>query len=607
MLDYEIAGGLPHWDLRDLYDPVEAAIKIDQDIDKAIQLSLDYAAKYYGNLKDGNSNVIKAAIKDYEEVIELINKLQSFAFLNAATDRSDSAKLKLQSHINEKLVPVAENLIFFSLELGKIPNEKLQNLLLEPGMMRYKTWFDQLKALEPYRLSEEVERVLHLKGEVSQNGWVQLFDRLMASLRFDFEGKALNSTELLDLTVNKDRTIRQDAYLSFAKVLKDNELVLTSITNNLAKGKAVGEKIRGAEEEGVMHFMNLANNIEGSVVDSLIETVRKNYPDLSHRYYKLKAEVFGEHKLLESDAFGKYKLEFWDRNAPWPASEGKFYSFEEAKEIVLNAYRQFSPAMAEIANKFFEKNWIDAGVLPSKYPGAFSHPVVPSVHPYVLVNYQGQPRDVMTLAHELGHGIHQYLAREQGVILADTPLTLAETASIFGEMLTFQYLLERANPGEKVQLLVEKVEDSLNSIVRQIAFCIFEKELHEARQQGELSSDDIAKIWMETQGEALGPAMNLSEEYKVLWSYIPHFIHKPFYVYSYAFGNCLVNTLYHLYETTDNKEEFVATYMQTLAAGGSQPYTALLEDFGLNPHDPDFWQGGLDEVSHLIDQLEAAL
>lgn len=596
MVKASVKENLPQWDLSALYKPAEVAAKIDKDIEESIKLSSDFSKKYYGKLKDGNPAVIKEAIKDYEKIADLTGRLQSFGFLNYATDMAETNKVKLYQHIAEKLTPVGENLIFFNLELGQMPNDKLESLLLEPGMLRYKTWFEQLKAFEPYMLSEEVEKVIHLQNVTSQDGWVKLFDRVMAELRFEFDGKLLNSSEILDLTVSEDELTRKEAYLSFAKGLENNKTVLTFVTNYLAKGKAVSEEMRGMKEKGVMHARNLANNIEDSVVDSLIETVRKNYSNLSHKYYQLKA-----------DAFDKDKLEFWDRNAPWPESEAKLYSFEEAKEIVLDAYRQFSPEMAEIAGKFFENNWIDAQVLPSKYSGAFSHPTVTSAHPYVLLNYQGKARDVMTLAHELGHGIHQYLAREQGPILSHTPLTLAETASIFGEQLTFKSLLESASKPEKIQLLVEKIEDLMNTIVRQVAFCTFEKELHEARLQGELSGDDIAQIWMKTQGESLGPAMNLSEEYQVLWSYIPHFIHSPFYVYSYAFGNCLVNTLYHLYETTGNKEEFVDKYLQTLAAGGSQHYATLLENFDLNPHDPNFWQGGLDQVSLLIEQLEAEL
>jgi oligoendopeptidase F len=338
---------------------------------------------------------------------------------------------------------------------------------------------------------------------------------------------------------------------------------------------------------------HLANRVEPEVVEALVAAVREAYPRLSHRYYRLKARWFGR------DA-----LNYWDRNAPLPRVASRTIGWTEARDTVLDAYRDFAPAMAEIAGRFFDRNWIDAPVRPGKAPGAFAHPTVPSCHPYVLLNYQGKPRDVMTLAHELGHGVHQVLAAGNGALMAPTPLTLAETASVFGEMLTFRRLLAgTSDPTERRAMLAAKVEDMINTVVRQIAFYSFERKVHAERRKGELTAEQVCELWMSVQAESLGPAIRLGEGYEVYWTYVPHFIHSPFYVYAYAFGDCLVNSLYGVYERAESG--FVERYFALLSAGGSKPYGELLAPFGLDAKDPGFWSIGLGMIEGLIAELEA--
>ncbi|HJS30854.1 MAG TPA: M3 family oligoendopeptidase, partial [Alphaproteobacteria bacterium] len=362
------------------------------------------------------------------------------------------------------------------------------------------------------------------------------------------------------------------------------------VTNTLAKDKEIEDKWRGYRRP--ISARNLANRVEDEVVEALIGAVRASFPRLSHRYYALKAAWLG-----------LPKLEYWDRNAPLPDADDRVIAWPRARDIVLEAYAAFSPDMAAVGRRFFDSAWIDAAVRPGKSPGAFAHPTVPSAHPYLLLNYQGKTRDVMTLAHELGHGVHQVLAGAQGHLMADTPLTVAETASVFGEMLTFRALLEaERDPRRRKAMLAGKVEDMLNTVIRQIAFAEFERRLHDERRQGEVTAERIGAIWLDLQRESLGPAFDFAEEYRVYWTYIPHFVHSPFYVYAYAFGDCLVNSLYAAYRRAP--EGFAARYLDMLRAGGTKRHKELLAPFGLDAADPEFWDGGLSLIAEFIDELE---
>jgi oligoendopeptidase F len=379
-------------------------------------------------------------------------------------------------------------------------------------------------------------------------------------------------------------------------VLKRNERLLSLVLNTIAKDKQIEDGWRGFKRP--VAARNLANDVDDEVVDALVSAVNSRNADLAHRYYALKAGWMGQKQI-----------DWWDRNAPLPGDDDRHYSWDEAKRIVCDAFAGFDPAMAATAAPFFSRHWIDAAPREGKSSGAFSHPVVPSAHPYILMNFAGKSRDVMTLAHEMGHGVHQVLAADQGYLMSDTPLTLAETASVFAEMLAFRRLVDsQTDPAARRFLLAGKVEDMLNTVVRQIAFHNFETHLHGSRAKAELTADEISDIWMQTQREALGPAVRIGDDYRPIWGYVPHFVHTPFYVYAYAFGDCLVNALwqkYQLSQAAGSANSFITDYKALLAAGGTARYDAALARFDLDPRQPAFWSLGLDMISGMIDELES--
>ena len=480
-----------------------------------------------------------------------------------------------------------------TLELNKLEDAPLaERVAASARLGRFAPWLAEVRSYRPHQLSDEVERTLHEKHVTGRSAWVRLFDETMAALRFPLDGKDLTSAEMFDLLSAKDRGVRERAAGAISGVLEKNVRLFSRIINTLVKDKQIEDEWRKFERP--ISSRNLANQVEDEVVEALIQAARDAYPRISHRYYALKARWLG----LE-------RLEFWDRNAPLPEDADTRRPWADAKVVVLDAYRSFSPTLADIVDRFFEGSWIDAQLRPGKDSGAFCHPTVPSAHPYVLMNYQGRNRDVMTLAHELGHGVHQVLAARQGPLMASTPLTLAETASVFGEQLTFQALLaQETDPVRRRVLLAAKIEDKINTVVRQIAFCEFERRVHDARRQAELTPDDLCRLWMEVQDESLGPAFRFREDYRFYWTYIPHFVHVPFYVYAYAFGDCLVSSLYAVYE--EAPAGFEPRYLDLLRAGGTLRHKELLAPFGLDASDPGFWAKGLGLLEGLIDQLEAS-
>jgi oligoendopeptidase F len=481
--------------------------------------------------------------------------------------------------------------VFFPLELNRIDDAVLERAMQTPALDHYRPWIEDLRKDKPYQLEDRVEQLFHEKSQSGHAAWNRLFDQTIAGLRFEVGPKQLAIEPTLSLLQDRDGNKRKAAADALAKTFKANERMFALITNTLAKDKDISDRWRGFKDVAASRHLN--NRVEPEVVDALVASVQGAYPRLSHRYYRLKAGWFK-----------KKKLAHWDRNAPLPFAATATIAWPEAKHMVLTAYRGFSPRMAEIAERFFTDRWIDAPVRPGKAPGAFSHPTTPSAHPYVLMNYQGKPRDVMTLAHELGHGVHQVLAAKNGALMAPTPLTLAETASVFGEMLTFRRLLSQTkNARQRKALLAGKVEDMINTVVRQIAFYSFERAVHTERKNGELTAERIGQIWLSVQGESLGPAIEIKPGYENFWMYIPHFIHSPFYVYAYAFGDCLVNSLYAVYEHA--ADGFAERYLAMLEAGGTKHYSQLLRPFGLDAKDPKFWQGGLSIISGMIDELEA--
>jgi len=587
-------GAMPEWDLSDLYKAPDAP-EIQRDLKVAAKEAARIKSAYQGRLaelaKDGGKLVV--AIKDYEKLSDLAGKLGSYAGLYYVLDQTDPVRAKFNGDVSEALTKLYTDLIFFELELNQIDDETLDAATKHKALKRYKPWLDDLRKERPHQLDEKLETLFTEKSQTSRGAWNRLFNETMSSLKFDVKGEKapLGLESTLNLLSDTDEKKRKAASEALSKVFKANLPLFTLITNTLAKDKEISDRWRNFKD--VADSRNLANRVEGPVVDALVSSVREAYPVLSHRYYAMKAKWLGKKKLAS-----------WDRNAPLPDKPERTIGWAEAEKIVLRAYGDFAPEMATIAKEFFDKNWIDAPVKPGKAPGAFSASTVPSVHPYVMMNYLGKPRDVMTLAHELGHGVHQMLARAQGPLLAPTPLTLAETASVFGEMLTFKAILaETKNKRERKAMIAAKVEDMLNTVVRQIAFYTFERRVHEERRQGELTSDRINAIWMEVQAESFGPAIELKPGYEVFWTYIPHFIHSPFYVYAYAFGDCLVNSLYGLY--AEAHPGFVAKYFDLLKAGGSKHHSELLAPFGLDARDPEFWKKGLKVIEGMIDELEA--
>jgi oligoendopeptidase F len=587
-------GVLPEWNLADLYPAMDSA-EFRRDLERAQDECKGFAASYRGKLWEllagrEASGALFEAIARYERLDELMSRLMSYVGLVYAGDTGDPLRAKLYGDTQERLTQAGAEVLFFQLELNQLDDETLAKAMAETPLSHYRPWLEDIRREKPYQLEDRLERLFLEKSVTGASAWNRLFDETMAALRFEVEGEELTLEPTLNKLQDTDGKVRQNAAEALAKVFKENLRLFALITNTLAKDKDISDRWRGFTD--VASARHLSNRVEPEVVDALVTSVRAAYPRLSHRYYKLKARWFG-----------RDVLDYWDRNAPLPKIESRNIGWDEAKDMVLSAYGGFAEPMAEIARRFFDEAWIDAPVRPGKAPGAFAHPTVPSVHPYVLLNYQGKPRDVMTLAHELGHGVHQVLAAPNGALMAPTPLTLAETASVFGEMLTFRKLLgETSEPSQRKVMLAQKVEDMINTVVRQIAFYSFEREVHVSRKAGELTAEQICDAWIQVQGESLGPAIRLGEGYETYWSYIPHFIHSPFYVYAYAFGDCLVNSLYAVYEKAHGG--FAEAYFDMLKAGGTKHHGELLKPFGLDARDPAFWESGLSLIARMITELE---
>ncbi|MVA74319.1 M3 family oligoendopeptidase [Agrobacterium vitis] len=588
-------GTLPEWQLTDLY-PAPSSDLFKADLAKASEMSLAFETKWKGRLEDAATKDadqgLGAALKEFEELEDLLGKIGSYAGLYYYSEMTKPENGKFFGDVQARLTELAAHLLFFTLELNRLDDAVIDAAIArDPATAHYKPWLIDLRQDKPYQLDDKLEQLFLEKSQTGSAAFNRLFDETLASLRFEIDGEQLTLEPVLTMLQEADPALREKAAMALSKTFKDNIRIFVLVTNTLAKDKEISDRWRGFAD--IADSRHLSNRVERPVVDALAAAVRDAYPRLSHRYYKMKAKWLG----LE-------QMNFWDRNAPLPDSIDRIIPWDEARQTVLSAYGGFAPDMAEIAGRFFDGGWIDAPARPGKAPGAFAHPTVPSAHPYVLVNYLGKPRDVMTLAHELGHGVHQVLAGEQGALMCQTPLTLAETASVFGEMLTFRALLEKASDArERKAMLAQKVEDMINTVVRQIAFYEFERKLHTARKEGELTAEKIGELWLSVQEESLGPAIKVSEGYETWWAYIPHFIHSPFYVYAYAFGDCLVNSLYAVYQNAE--QGFQQKYFDLLKAGGSKHHSELLAPFGLDATDPSFWAKGLSMIEGLIDELEA--
>ncbi len=585
-------GALPGWDLSDLY-PAPDSDALKRDLAQAADAASALHDEFAGRIAALDGAALGDLIARYEAIQETLGRLTSYAYLVYCTAMDDAETAQFFQTVREETTATESQLLFLTLELNRIEDDALADKLAAPALARYAPWVRDVRAFRPFQLSDEVERLLHEKQVAGRAAWMRLFDETMAGLRFPIRGESLSSADALNLLSDKDGAVRKEAAQAIGSVLGENVRTFALITNTLAKDKEIEDQWRGFARP--ISARNLGNRVEDEVVDALIAAVEAAAPRLAHRYYALKARWMGVDRL-----------DYWDRNAPLPEDDDRTIGWDEATATVLAAYRAFSPALADIGRRFFENDWIDVPVRNGKSPGAFAHPTVPGAHPYLLLNYKGKTRDVMVLAHELGHGVHQVLAGGQGLLMAETPLTLAETASVFGEQLTFRALLDgESDPVRRRVMLAGKVEDMLNTVVRQVAFCAFERRVHEERRAGELTPDRLAEHWLAVQGESLGPALRFHDEYRFYWAYIPHFIHAPFYVYAYAFGECLVNALYAVYRA--EPAGFEQKYLEMLRAGGSLRHRELLAPFGLDASDPAFWSLGLDVIADFVDELEAAL
>ena len=588
--DNQSFGKLPVWDLSHLYsgpdgDDLEAAFK---DADTQI---CAFEEAYAGKVADLEPAAFGQAIIEYEAIGDLLGRIGSFAQLYHAQNVSNSERGRFYQNTIDRMTAMSSKSLFFALAINRLDDSALEAKLNDPVAARYRPWLRDLRVYKEHELTDDLERLLHEKSVSGRGAWVRLFDETEAAVRCTVGGDSLTLTEALNCLSDPNAEKRKSAAKGIGSALREKAPLFAYITNVLAKDKATEDDWRHYERP--VSSRNLANLVEDEVVEALVTAAKESYSNTSHRYYQMKARWFG-----------KDKLDYWDRNAPLPQAESRTISWDEAKATVLDAYGGFTPSMAETAAPFFDHGWIDAPATPGKASGAFSHPTVPSAHPYILLNYLGSPRDVMTLAHELGHGVHQVLAADQGPLLCDTPLTLAETASVFGEMLTFRSLLDKEQrPEQRRALLAGKVEDMLNTVVRQIAFHEFERQVHDERKKGELSLDRLCEIWMTVQSESLGPAFRFDEEYKYYWTYVSHFLHVPFYVYAYAFGDCLVNSLYRIY-ADGSVPDFEAKYLEMLKAGGTLRHKDLLAPFGLDASDPAFWARGMETMTGLINELE---
>ena len=579
---------LPNWNLKDFYLSIDDR-QIEKDLELFKNFTLNFSNKYKDKLLSFALD-FEEIVKEYEDGNELRDKLGNYAFLIYATNMNDQKTVQFYQGINEKLTEISSNLIFFTNEINSSSDNDFE--AFKNGSGKYKNWLINLRRFKDHQLDQKSEKIFLDKNLTSNSSWVRFFEEQINDLKLEINGKEHNSSDALNLLSDHDEEIRKKAALSIESVFQTNVKTFTFITNTLAKDKITNDKWRNYTSP--VESRNLANNVEGEVVDALTKSVTSNYKNISHRYYEIKSKLFN-----------KKQLDYWDRNAPYPNSPKKLIQWEEAKDIVLRSYENFDQSFKDIVLLFFQNNWIDAELKSGKSPGAFAASTIPSIHPYILTNFHGKTRDVMTLAHELGHGCHQYLSSKQGLLLSSTPLTLAETASVFGEMMTFRTLLDESDKDTRKFLLASKIEDMINTVVRQISFFEFEKLVHNERKNIELSSDQISDFWMTTQSESLGPHIKLSEGYKYFWTYIPHFIHTPFYVYAYAFGDCLVNILIQLYD--EGLPNFKNHYIDLLKSGGSKHYSQVLKPFNVDLTNQQSWQKGLSMISGLIDEFEKSI
>ena len=593
-LPTDAASGLPIWDLSDLYDGPEDPL-IREDFARG-ERHVKELARLEGAFLSARANaerlglLIDQAAGLYEKAMDDMGGALAYATLSSTIDRENPAVAKMQSDLSSQAAMISAGALFLSLELNQLEDWEIEQALrATERAQRWRPWLRRIRASRPHELSADLERLM-LERMPATAQWTRLFDETLTRLRARVGKENLTLNEALTRLSAPQAATRKAAAKGLSAALAENAPVLALALNTLAFEKQIEDRWRKYDDPAASR--HLANEVDKDAVDAMAEAVGESYARLSHRYYALKARIMG-----------RKSLDFWDRNAPLSEDVQKSYTWDEAKRIVLGAFAQMGPEFVRRAQLFFDHAWIDAAPRAGKSSGAYAHPVTANRHPYVMLNFTGDRREVLTLAHELGHAVHQTLCQPLGSILADTPLTLAETASIFAEGLVFEHLVADASPEDKKALLAGKIEDGLNSVIRQIAFHRFEEKFHAARQDGEVALDDINAIWLEVMGESLGPAIKLNEGYEVWWAYVSHFVHAPFYVYAYAFGDLLVSAL--MEKRREDPAAFTPLYEQLLAGGGTKTYVEALAPFGMNPRDKAFWKMGCHRLESLIDQFEA--
>ena len=585
---------LPEWNLTDLYVGREDP-RIETDL-AAAKAANDELASLEGLFLQARTEperlglLIDRGIKLYEQATNSLWSVGAYASLSGSIAKDDPAWAKFEGDLRARSSQIAAESLFFSLELNRLEDAEIEAALRAcPQAVRWTPWLRRVRLSRPHELSPDLERFIVDKSPAVAN-WVRLYDETLAKLKAKVGDESLTLPETLNRLSDPDVARRKAAADALAAALEERVSTQALALNTLAFEKQIEDRWRHYSDPA--QSRHLANEVDADAVNALEAAVVEAYPRLSHRYYALKAKIMG----VEA-------LDYWDRNAPLDAAAPRTYDWNEAQAIVLDSFQSLAPKFAENAKTFFVQPWIDARPRAGKQSGAFAHPVTAERHPYVFMNYMGERRDVLTLAHELGHAVHQTLCAPLGTLLADTPLTLAETASIFGEGLVFERLLAEATPDDRRKLLAGKIEDGLNTVVRQIAFHRFERRFHEARLEGELSAEQIGGLWLEVMGESLGPAVRLNAGYEHYWAYVSHFCHAPFYVYAYAFGDLLVRGL--MEKRRENPETFAPLYEDLLAAGGTRTYVEALKPFGLNPREKAFWAAGCAQLERLVDEFEA--
>lgn len=576
------------WDLNDLYDSIDDT-ELRKDREWVKDRADEFRSSYKGKIAGLEAAAFKKMLQEYEDIIEVIGKIGSYAHLIWSTDTNNAEYGKLMQEANELSSEIHQKLVFWDVEWLQVDDKRAGELIESKELVHYNHYLETSRRYKEHTLSEKEEQVLSAKKVTGRSAWNRYFDETMGAARFTLEGEELTQQEVLSKLHDPNRELRSKAQTSLTETFKEKSRSLTFIFNTLLAEKYTDDKLRDYPQW--ISSRNLANEIDNETVEVLIQSVTDQY-GLVQRFYKLKRDLLGYDKMYD-----------YDRYAPLLKNEKEIY-WDEARTMVLDSYSEFHPEMGDIAGKFFNENWIDAAITPGKRGGAYSASTVPSVHPYVFMNFDGKIRDVQTLAHELGHGVHQYLSRDQGALQASTPLTTAETASVFGEMLVFQALMKNIDdPKEKLALLIGKIDDTIATVFRQVSMNRFEHAMHSwRRDKGELTTEDFSKLWRETQEDLYGESVTLTDNYDLWWSYIPHFLHTPGYVYAYAFGELLVLALYDEYQRSS--DGFSDNYLNMLKAGGSDWPENIVGKLGLDITQPDFWDNGLSAIGKLVEQAE---